>query len=153
MRSTIKLCLEQVVTTVTTLGRLITMAQPTTCADNGWKNKNTFGFSISQWLPCPLAIRVICLGWQSCSILLIFLWHSPFWAINKYWTIHWNGSVRVCEGVRVCMSAYVCAWVRTCVHQVAVASNIYCHSLFHIPFNYLYSIHSCLLCRNPVNCN
>ena len=77
--------------------------------------------------------------------------------------------VRICvhECVPVCMSAYVCARVRTCVHEcvpvcmsayvcasfneVAVASHIYCHSLFHIPFNNLYSIHNCLLCKNPGN--
>ena len=32
-----------------------------------------------------------------------------------------------------------------------VALQIYCHSLFYTLFNNLYSIHNCLLCKNPGN--
>ena len=38
-----------------------------------------------------------------------------------------------------------------CIIQPSSRINIYCHSLFHAPFNNLYSIHNCLLCRNPGN--
>ena len=49
--------------------------------------------------------------------------------------------------------ASVREWVRVCVsfNQVEVALHIYCHSLFHTPFDNLYSIHNCLLCKNPGN--
>ena len=47
----------------------------------------------------------------------------------------------------VSISSYVCL----SFNQVEVALRIYCHSLFHIPLNNLYSIHNCLLCPNPGN--
>ena len=47
--------------------------------------------------------------------------------------------------MRVCVSSYVCV----SFNQVEVALHIYWHSLFHIPFNNLYSIHNCLCCMNP----
>ena len=45
------------------------------------------------------------------------------------------------------MCAYVCA----SFDQVEVTSHLYFHSLFHVPFNNLYSIHHCLLCKNQGN--
>ena len=39
--------------------------------------------------------------------------------------------------------------MRASFNQVEVALHIFFHSLFHIPVNNLYSIHSCLLCKNP----
>ena len=47
--------------------------------------------------------------------------------------------------VRVCVSAYVFA----SFNQIKVALCMYCHSLFHTPFNNLNSIHYCLLRNNP----
>ena len=32
----------------------------------GYTLMNIVGLSISQWLPCPLAIWAFCPGWQSC---------------------------------------------------------------------------------------
>ena len=49
--------------------------------------------------------------------------------------------------VGVCVSGYVCV----SFSQVEVASNTYCQSLFHPLCNNLYSIHNCLLSKNPGN--
>ena len=45
------------------------------------------------------------------------------------------------------MSAYACV----SFNQVDVALHIFFHSLFHTPFNNIYLIHNCLLCKNPGN--
>ena len=59
--------------------------------------------------------------------------------------IHIARFIKMWVFVRVCVSAYV----RVSFNKVEVALHIYFHSLFHIPFNNLYSIHNCLLCKNP----
>ena len=53
----------------------------------------------------------------------------------------------VCVCVRACVSAYACV----AFNQVEVALQIYFQPLFHTPFYNLYSIHNCLLCKNPGN--
>ena len=52
---------------------------------------------------------------------------------------------------RECVRVYVSAYVRVSFNQVEVALHIYFHSLFPTPFNNSYSIHNCLLCKNPGN--
>ena len=42
-------------------------------------------------------------------------------------------------------------YVRVSFNQVEVALHIYFHSLCPTPFNNSYSIHNCLLCKNPRN--
>ena len=49
--------------------------------------------------------------------------------------------------VRARVREYVCV----SFNQVEIALHIYCHSLFHTPFNNLYSIYNCLLCQNQKN--
>ena len=45
------------------------------------------------------------------------------------------------------MSAYVCV----SFNQVEIVLHTHCYSLFHTPFNNLYSIHNWLLCKNLGN--
>ena len=49
--------------------------------------------------------------------------------------------------MRECVSANVCV----SFNQVEVALHIYFHSLCPTQFNHSYSIHNCLLCKNPGN--
>ena len=61
--------------------------------------------------------------------------------------IHIARFIEIWMFVRVCVSAYVCV----SFNQVEVALHIQCHSLFYIPVNNLYSIYSCLWCKNTGN--